>query len=73
MGLPPIDDAVDNQWIEMIPEKLGLTLAEFLSLDWEIDYVVGTMVFHGDSPADLLCKINGLVNFAVKLPTGLEW
>lgn len=58
--------------VEQIAAQLGLSAGELNSLDWDIDFVDGPVViFNGDSPVELLAKIKGLDNYAVRIPDSL--
>lgn len=58
--------------IEQIAAEIGLSPGELNSLDWDIDFVDGPVViFHGNSPVELLAKIRGLENYSVRIPAGL--
>jgi|GEM_PF-2949177 len=62
----------EGRQVEQIASEIGLSPGELNSLDWDIDFIDGpVMIFNGDSPVDLLAKIRGLDNYAVRIPAGL--
>lgn len=56
--------------METLAAHLGLSTEELLLLDWDIDPSEGVIVINPDSPAELLSKIQNMVNFSVRIPSG---